>query len=159
MKTQPLLSLAVALLAAAAAVPGASAAEQGPKTGAASREAVVVYELGGGSLTTVEALQVYSDGLSVLARSKGSDKICKADAAAAQVSALRSALQRAGALNLPSSNQGNPDVATKTVTFFEPRRTPGRTVANTFSFKEDLGAYGKVEAAIETFISSVFPGC
>jgi hypothetical protein len=155
MKTKSVLSLVVGILLIALAMPAAWSAE----AASPPRHTVVVYEASGGSITAVESLIVYLDGLSVLAREKGtSDKVCRATASAAQVQTLQKALLTGRALTL-TNGFGNPDVQTKIVTFFKPRRSAGQTPSNTFSYIAVEGAYAKVQAAIDAFISAVFPSC
>ena len=157
MKAQSVLSLVAAVLLIALAVPAAWSAEAAP----ASRQAVLVYQASGGfSPTSFTGLTVYANGATTLSQTKASaDKICHASASAAQIRTLQDSLNAAGALTLPSSAKIVPDLPTKIVTFFKPRKGTGQTPSNTFSYIAADGAYGKVQTAIDAFVSAVFPSC
>lgn len=157
MKTK--LALVFAVLLAVFAGPAAHAAEP-EKASAASGQTVLVYNTSGGFAPATVSLIVYSNGSSVLSCTRGgSDKISRTAASAAQIQTLQKALLAAGALTLPDSLAGNPDVAIKTVTFFKPRKGSGQTPSSTFSYRGAKGSYGTVQSAIDAFLTSVFPPC
>ncbi|MBW8873650.1 MAG: hypothetical protein JF614_01685 [Acidobacteria bacterium] len=156
-------ALLAGLLLVTFAMPALCSAQEKQKQSApvsSPVQTVVVYQASGGNINASTALIVYTDGMSVLSCSRGgSDKISRVTAPAAKVKALQNALLAANALSLPSSTKPVPDIQLKIVTFFKPHNGAGQTPSNTFSYMATTGDYGKVQAAIDAFISSVFPAC
>ena len=161
MKTKFVLPLLLGLLLTAFTGPAARSAEPEKKASAGTvGQTVVVFDSVGGFAPATVSLIVYSDGLSILACSRGSsEKITRTRVPVAQVQTLQKALQAAGALTLPSSLKPIPDIPTKIVTFFKPRASAGQTPSNTFGYVDTAGPYGKVQSAIDNFLKSGFPTC
>ncbi len=163
MKTNSALSLFAGLLLVTFAMPAVCSAQEKQKQSApvgSPVQTVAVYQASGGNINASTALIVYSDGLSVLSCSRGgTDKISRVQAPATKVQTLEKALLAANALTLPSSTKPVPDIQLKIVTYFKPHNGGGQTPSNTFSYMATTGDYGKVQAAIDAFISSVFPAC
>lgn len=161
----------ILILALGLLVPGMALA-QGGDDGANRRllnpQPVLIYTVSGGTIAgeTLQTLIVYDNGLAVWSTLEGGAggtcDIQTAQISQQEINMLLRDLRRAGALrgNLQvGPSEPEPDVPLTTVTiFFNPggAGTPGRTLAQTFSFFSPAGTRARINDVLSNFLNDHF---
>lgn len=154
--------LVVAALVTATVIVSTPALAQPAASAPAPRHVpVLAYSSYGGfpPSDTIAELLVYSTGTALLVRVAGGD--CLGFASAHQIAELQGQLAAAGAFFLGDGEGGPPDLPIITVTYFVPIGNTGRARSNSFTYTvfSTGAAYAKVEQAVESFVTDVFPTC
>jgi hypothetical protein len=162
----------ILILALGLLVPGMALA-QGGDDGSGNRrqfnpQPVLIYTVSGGTIAgeTLQTLIVYDNGLAVWSTLEGGAggtcDIQTAQISQQEINTLLRDLRRAGALrgNLQAGpGQQEPDVPLTTITvFFNPggAGSPGRTLAQTFSFFAPEGTRARINDVISNFLNDNF---
>lgn len=160
--TRSVLILALVLL-----VPALALAQGGTRRDL-NPQPVLIYTVSGGTIAgeTLETLIIYDNGLAILSNLEGGAggdcDVQTAQVTQQEINMLLLNLRRAGALrqNLQvGPSEPVPDVPLTTVTiFFNPGGvgSPGRTLAQTFSFFAPVGTRARINDVISNFLNDNF---